>query len=69
MAMDQLANLPIITGREMLLQHDRDIDELKAWRQELRGAWRLITVAIGSSILSAIASIIAIASVLTSHHP
>jgi len=49
-----------VTEREMLLDHDRKIDSLLAWRSELRGAFALMKVAFGASIVSAAVSIIAV---------
>lgn len=50
----------LVTEREMLLDHDRKLDDLLAWRSELRGAFALMRIAFGASILSASISILAV---------
>jgi hypothetical protein len=52
----------------MVLEHDKDIDALKAWRSELKGAFLLIKIALGSSIISGILAAIAIADLLSHGH-
>lgn len=44
----------------MLLDHDDKLDDLFAWRSELRGAFALMRVAFGASIFSAIVSVLAV---------
>lgn len=48
----------------MLLDHDRKLDSLNTWRSELRGAFALMKVAFGASIVSAAVSILALAQML-----
>lgn len=51
----------VVTVRDMLLDHDRRIDSLDLWRAELRGAMALMKLALGTSVLSAVVSILALA--------
>jgi hypothetical protein len=50
----------LVTEREMLLDHDTKLDALIAWQNELKGAFAFMKVAFGTSILSAIVSIVAL---------
>lgn len=52
---------PAVTVRDMVLDHDDQLDDLQAWRDELRGAWKFVKIALGASIVSAIASVVSIA--------
>jgi hypothetical protein len=58
------AGQPAMTVREMVLQHDVDIEALKQWRDELRGAMALVKITLGSSIVAAIVSIAAVVALL-----
>jgi hypothetical protein len=55
---------PAVSIRSMVLDHDRKIDGLLAWRSEIRGALGLMKVAFGASILSAVVSILAVAQMM-----
>lgn len=59
----------LVSEREMLLDHDAKLDSLLTWRSELRGAFALMKVAFGASILSAIVSILALAQMLSGARP
>lgn len=53
---------PAFTIRELIKEHDRDIESLKAWRSELRGALMLVKFTLGASLVSgAIATVTLIA--------
>jgi hypothetical protein len=56
-----------VTVRDMVLTHDRRLDSLDTWRSELHGALAFMKVAFGTSILSAVASIVAIIFILSGH--
>jgi len=58
-----------VTVKQMVLIHDKEIDVLKAWRNELIGAFKLMRIALGTSILSAIISIVALAVMLGTGKP
>ncbi len=51
---------PAKTWEQMVLDHDKAIDSLETWRSELRGALGLVRFALGASVVSGIATIIAI---------
>ena len=53
-----------VSVRDMVLDHDRRLDTLDAWRNELRGAFALMKIALGTSIVSAAVSILALAQIL-----
>ncbi len=53
-----------VTIRDMVLTHDRRLDSLDTWRSELHGALALMKVAFGTSIVSAVVSILAVALML-----
>jgi hypothetical protein len=55
---------PAVTMREMLLRHDRDIEVLKLWRSELRGAMQLVKITMGTSLISGALAAIALADLL-----
>ena len=46
--------------RDMVLDHDRKLDDVLSWRSEMRGAIALMKFAFGASILSAVVSIAAV---------
>jgi len=50
--------------RDMVLDHDRKLDLLLTWRAELGGAFALMKLAFGVSIISAIISILAVVQML-----
>lgn len=50
----------LVTEREMLLDHDRRLDNLDIWRAELRGAFTLMRLAFGASIVSGLVSVLAL---------
>ena len=54
-----------VSVRDMVLKHEDRIGSLEDWRSELRGAFALVKVAIGASILSAVTSILAIAQMMS----
>ena len=54
-----------LTVREMVLDHDRKLDSLLAWRSEVRGVVALVKITLGTSILSAVVAILAIAAMLS----
>ena len=59
-----------VTMREMVLSHDRDIAALKAWRSELRGALALVKVTLGTSLVSGILAVLALAALVAGDlHP
>jgi hypothetical protein len=58
------AGQPAMTVREMVLQHDVDIEALKQWRNELRGAMQLVKVTLGTSLLSGILAVLALGALL-----
>jgi len=49
-----------VTWQQMILDHDRDIDSLKAWRNELRGALALVKLTLGASLVSGIVAVLAL---------
>lgn len=51
-----------MTVREMVLGHDKDIESLKAWRSELRGALSLMKLTLGASLVSGLLAVLAIVS-------
>jgi hypothetical protein len=55
---------PAVTMRQMVLRHDADIEALKMWRSELRGAMQLIKITMGTSIISGLLAAIALADLL-----
>jgi len=54
-----------VSVRDMVLDHDRKIDSLNDWRNEIRGALSLMRLAFGASILSALVSILAVVQMLS----
>ena len=56
---------PAKTWEQMVLDHEESLHSLEAWRSELRGAFGLVRFALGASVVSGLASIIAIVQVLT----
>ena len=54
--------------REMVRQHDSDIEALKAWRSELRGALALVKITLGTSLVTGILAVIALLDLLTRAH-
>lgn len=60
---------PAKTVRQMVLEHDDDIESLKAWREQLRGAFRLMIVAFGTSIVTGILSVAALVALLAQAVP
>lgn len=50
---------------DMVLDHDAQIDDLMTWRSELRGALSLVKATLGVSLLSAVASVVAIIALLS----
>jgi hypothetical protein len=57
-----------VSMRDMVLQHDVEIDALKAWRSELKGAMLLVKFALGSSIASGLLAATALADLLLRGH-
>lgn len=55
---------PALTYGEMVKAHDIAIRDLQTWRSEIRGMVQLVKYALGASIVSGIASVIAIVSAL-----
>lgn len=58
-----------LSVRDMVLAHDRAIDDLTAWRSELRGAFQLVKVTLGVSVISAIVSMAALITMITTGRP
>lgn len=58
-----------LTMREMVLGHDRDIDDLKAWRNELRGAMGLVRITLGASLVSGVLAVLTIGALLANAVP
>ena len=56
---------PAVTYAQMVIDHDKRLDALDTWRAELRGAMQLIKFALGASVVSGIASTIAIVRMLS----
>ena len=54
-----------MTYAQMVIDHDKRLDALDTWRAELRGAMQLIKFALGASVVSGIASTIAIVRMLS----
>jgi hypothetical protein len=44
----------------MVLDHDRDIESLKSWRSELRGAMQLVKLTLGASLVSGVVAVLAL---------
>ena len=59
------ASLAGLSLRDMVLDHDHKLDLLLTWRAELGGAFALMKLAFGVSILSAIISILAVIQMLS----
>ncbi len=57
-----------MTMREMVRQHDTDIEGLKAWRSELRGALGLVRITLGTSLVTGILAAVALIDLLTRAH-
>lgn len=53
----------------MVLQHDADIESLKAWRSELRGALALVKITLGTSLVSGLLAVIALAALIANAVP
>jgi hypothetical protein len=60
---------PALTVRQMVLRHDQEIEALKMWRSELRGAMQLVKITMGTSIITGILAAIALADLLVRGHP
>lgn len=58
-----------MTVREMVLGHDVDIEALKAWRNEIRGAMALVKLTLGASLVSGLLAILSIAALLANAVP
>lgn len=54
-----------VTMREMVLAHDRDIDDLKIWRNELAGAMKLLKLTLGANIATGILAVLAIVGLIS----
>ena len=46
------------------MAHEKAIRELEAWRDELAGAFHLVKLALGASVISAVVSILALMQML-----
>ena len=57
-----------VSVREMVLEHDADIESLKRWRSELRGALALVKITLGTSLVTGILAVIALLDLLTRAH-
>ena len=53
-----------MTYAQMVLDHQTRLNSLDNWRAELRGALQLVKFALGASVVSGIASAVAIAKML-----
>jgi hypothetical protein len=58
-----------VSVRTMVLQHDADIESLKAWRSELRGALALVKITLGTSLVSGLLAVIALAALIANAVP
>jgi hypothetical protein len=58
-----------MTVREMVLSHDADIESLKAWRNELRGALALVKLTLGASLVSGLLATLALGALLANAVP
>lgn len=58
---------PAMSIREMVADHDEKLDELLIWKAELRGAFRLMTLVMGTSLISLLVSIITIIALVAEH--
>lgn len=53
-----------VTVRDMVLDHETRLTDVEDWRLELRGAFRLMQVVLGASLVSAFLSIAAVIGVV-----
>jgi len=49
---------PAVTVRQMVLLHDVEIEELKEWRSEMRGALALVKLTLGTSLVTGMLAIL-----------
>jgi hypothetical protein len=60
---------PALSIRQLVQKHDEDIDDLLIWKAELRGAFRLMTLVMGASLISLIVSVVTIITLVSEHRP
>jgi hypothetical protein len=53
----------------MVMDHDEAIDDLLIWKAELRGAFRLMTLVMGTSLISLVVSVVTIIALIAEHKP
>lgn len=54
-----------VSIRDMVLDHDGKLDRLIAWQNEIRGAFGLMKLAFGTSLVSALLSMVALLQMLS----